>query len=1033
MRSFLAESGVEEVCLNYLAELRWQVLYGPDLAPSETAAERTSFRDGLLDGRLRDAIERLNPDLESGSVRQVIATLRRPESADVLAENARIYSLLTNGVPIERRDLNGQTRHDLARLIDFENPDINDFVAVNQFTVQGERSTRRPDVLAFVNGIPLGVIELKVPGEVRATLHGAYEQLRTYAADIPALMVYSGVNVISTGTEARSGALGGVYEHYAPWKTIDGYHEAPEGTPELEVLIRGVFEPGRFLDMVRNFTVFSGERSGLVKRIAKYQQFRAVNRAVAATLRAMERADGRGGVIWHAPGSGKSFQMLFFVNKILRHPAMANPTAVLLTDRDSLDDQLFEEVFSHARTLLERPEQASSRDHLRKLLAQKASGGIVFSTMQKFGRSNEDRAAGTHFPLLSDRSNIVVIADEAHRTQYDLIDGLARNLRDALPNAVFIGFTGTPIEKADRNTRDVFGDYIDIYDMTQSIEDEATVKVYYEPRLAKVELPEEVRATIDDEFATVTERAEVDSRDRLKSRWARVEAVVGAKDRLREVAADIVDHWEQRLSREPGKALIVGMSRRICVDLYDAIVALRPEWHSDDDAKGKIKVVITGAATEGPELNRHVRNRDRLSVIEGRAKDPDDPLEIVIVRDMWLAGFDSPPMHTMYVDKPMQGAGLMQAISRVNRSFREKGGGLVVDYIGIAESLRAALQDYTERDRDRNDVGDTLDRALDALQEHWELCCSFLYGFPWREELASGSPQAFLEAIAGATRFLLSGDLDLPDLFIKHARMANQAFTLAVSLADSKRYRDDLAFFQAVATDLRRQRATERGEISDDGEFETALRQMVSKAVVGTGIVDIYAEIGLAKPDISLIDEEFAARAQRSPQPNVQIEMLRRLLKEEVKAVAKRNVVMEHKFSELLDRATKAYTNRSLTAAQVIAQLVEMAQEMKHERDRGNLVGLPDDELAFYDAVSQNGSALLILGDDTLKQIAHDLVRLIRTNTTVDWNIKEQARAKLRSTVRRLLTKYHYPPDKKSAAVDLVLEQAERLAAEVTA
>ena len=512
-----------------------------------------------------------------------------------------------------------------------------------------------------------------------------------------------------------------------------------------------------------------------------------------------------------------------------------------------------------------------------------------------------------------------------------------------------------------------------------------------------------------------------------------VEAVVGAKDRLREVAADIVGHWEQRLSRAPGKALIVGMSRRICVDLYDAIIALRPDWHSDDDASGKIKVVITGAATDGPELNRHIRNRDRLGVIEDRAKDPEDPLEMVIVRDMWLAGFDSPPMHTMYVDKPMQGAGLMQAISRVNRSFREKGGGLVVDYIGIAESLRTALQDYTERDRDRNDIGDTLDRALDALQEHWEVCCEFLYGFPWREELASGSSQASLEAIAGATRHLLSSDLDRADLFLGHARMANQAFTLVVSMPDSTRYRDDLAFFQAVATNLRRQRATERGTTTDDGEFEVALRHVVSNAVVGTGIVDIYAASGLAKPDISLIDEEFAAQAQRSSQPNVQIEFLRRLLKAEVKAVAKRNVVMEHKFSELLDRATKAYTNRSLTAAQVIAELVAMAQEMQEERDRGQRLDLPDDELAFYDAVSQNESAVLELGDETLKQIARALVRLIRANTTVDWHIKEQARAKLRSTVRRLLTKYRYPPDKKNSAIDLVIEQAERLAHEVVA
>jgi len=1033
MRSFLAESGVEEVCLNHLADLGWQVRYGPSIASGEKAAERTSFKDALLEGRLRDAIARLHPGLDEGSVHQAIATLRRPESADVLAENLRIYGLLTGGVPVERRDANGQPRHDLVRLIDFEHPEQNDFLAVNQFTVIGDLSERRPDIVGFVNGIPLGIIELKLPGEARATLHGAWEQLRTYAAEIPALMSYTDISVISTGTQARSGALDGAFEHYAPWKTIDGYREAPLDTPDLEVLAKGMFEPARFLDLVRNFTVFSAERSGLVKRIGKYQQFKAVNLAVSATLRAMERGDGRGGVVWHAPGSGKSLQMLFFVGKILRHPEMSNPTAVLLTDRDNLDNQLFEDVFSNAKTLPERPEQADSRDHLRKLLSQKASGGIVFSTMQKFGRSKEDRDAGRHFPMLSDRSNIVVIADEAHRTQYDLIDGLARNLRDALPHAIFIGFTGTPIERADHNTRTVFGDYIDIYDMTQSNEDQATVKVYYEPRLARVEIPDAIRGSIDDEFAAVTERAETESRDRLKTRWGRVEAVVGAQDRLRQVAADIVEHWEQRRKREAGKALIVGMSRRICVDLYNEIVALRPDWYSEQDDQGKIKVVITGAAPDGPELNRHVRNHDRLAVIEERAKNPDDSLELVIVRDMWLAGFDSPPMHTMYVDKPMQGAGLMQAISRINRSFRTKGGGLVVDYIGIAESLRIALEDYTQRDRERQEVGDTLESAFDLLEENHQICCEQLYGFPWREELASGSAQAYLDALSGAKRFLLSGDLGLADLFLKHSLLATQAFSLVVSMPESQRFRDDLAFFQALATEVRRDRAAERGESEDDAEFETALRQMVSSAVVGTGIVDLYAEAGLAKPDISLIDEEFAAKATRSPHPNVQIEFLRRLLRSEVRQVAKRNVVVERKFSELLDRATNAYNNRSLTAAEVIAELVAMAKEMQAERERGGQVGLPDDELAFYDAVSQNGSAVLVLGDDTLKQIARDLVTLVRANTTVDWSIKEQARAKLRSTVRRLLTKYHYPPDRTESAVELVIEQAERLATEVTA
>ncbi len=1031
MKSFLAESSVEEVCLDYFADLGWQVAYGPDLALDGKTPERSGYKDPLLEGRLRAAIELLNPQLSIADVDQVLAVLRRPESSDVLAESWRLYRLLTQGVPLERRNVAGEVEHDLIWLVDFEHPERNDLLVVNQFTVEGEKSTRRPDVLVFVNGLPLAIFELKVPGEERATVFGAYEQLRTYAAEIPALMAFPAISVISTGTQARAGALQGSYEHYAPWKTLDGYHVAPDGTLELEVLVRGMFEPGRFLDLVHNFVDFSDERSGVVKRVGKYQQFRAVNRAIEATVAAVERGDNRGGVIWHAPGSGKSLQMLFYACKIMRDPRMNNPTILLLTDRDALDTQLFDEVFAHSRILPERPEQAESRADIKQMLSQRASGGILFSTMQKFGRSREDREAGHRYPELSDRSNVVVVADEAHRTQYELIDGLARNLRDALPNAVFLGFTGTPIEKGDRNTRDVFGDYVDVYDMTQSIEDEATVKVYYEPRLAKVELPEEVRSQIDDKFSEVTETAETEAKDRLMSRWARVEAVVGAKERLASVAADIVDHWEARRSTEIGKGLIVGMSRRICVDLYDAIVKLRPDWGSDDDHEGKLKVVITGAASDGPELNKHVRNRDRMTVIEQRAKDPDDPLELVIVRDMWLAGFDSPPMHTMYVDKPMQGAGLMQAIARVNRSFRDKGGGLVVDYIGIAESLREALQEYTERDRSRKDVGDTLDQAMDVLQEHHEVCCELLYGFPWREELKSGSEKAHLEAIAGATRFLASDDVDTPDLFLKHARLASQAFTLVVSRPESKIYRDDLSFFQAVATELRRERASERGESADDAEFDTALRQVVSEAVSSTGIIDIYAEAGLNHPDISLIDDEFAAKAIKSPQPNVQIALLKKLLQAEVRKAGETNVVRQRKFSELLDRAMNAYNNRSLNAAEVIAELVAMAEEMKREQTRGAKIGMREDELAFYDAVTQNGSAVMELGDETLKKIAADLVTTVRQNATVDWNIREQARAKLRSTVRWLLTKYHYPPDKKSAAVDLVLEQAERLAAEV--
>jgi type I restriction enzyme R subunit len=1032
MRSFIAESGVEEVCLDYFADLRWGVLYGPEIAPDEARAERASYRDVLLEGRLRAAIGKLNPTLSSSVIDEVVATFRRPESADVLAENWRIYKLLTTGVPIERRNDQGESRHDIAWLVDFDHPERNEFVAVNQYTVEGDQSTRRPDIVLFVNGLPLGVLELKVPGEERATLRGAYDQLRTYAAEIPALLAYNAVCVISTGTQARMGPLSGRFEHYAPWKTIDGKRLAALGTPEMEVLVRGVFEPARFLDLVRNFISFSDERSGVIKRLAKYHQFHAVNKAVDTTLSAMERGDGRAGVVWHTQGSGKSLEMLFYVGKVMRHPGMANPTVVMLTDRNDLDDQLFDEVFAPARTLPETPVQAESREHLRELLRSKASGGIVFSTMQKFGLSKEDRDANRTFPVLSDRHNIVVVADEAHRTQYDLIDGLARNLRDALPHAAFMGFTGTPIETADKDTRAIFGEYVDVYDLTQAVEDQATVRVFYEARLARVELPDEVRTRLDEEFDEVTELTEVDTRERLKTRWARVEAIVGAQKRIAEVAQDIVDHWEKRRSAEVGKGLIVCMSRRICVSLYDEITKLRPEWHSDDDAGGKIKVVITGSASDGPEMNRHVRNKDRQRALKERAKDPDDSLELVIVRDMWLTGFDSPSLHTMYVDKPMRGAGLMQAIARVNRTFLDKPGGLVVDYIGIAESLRAALADYTDRDRARQEVGAPIDEALALLQENHEVCCELLWGCPWREALDSGSDRARIEAIMAALEHLLGGEeMDLPDRFLQHVRVASQSFTLVVSSPQAMQYRDDLAFFQAVAVELRRARAEDRPGTSDDVELETAIRQVVSDAVTASGVIDIYAASGIGRPDLSIIDDDFAKRLTTNPHPNVQIELLRRLLASEVRSMSRRNVVAERKFSEMLERAMLAYNNRSLTAAEVIAELVELAKEMKTENGRGATLGLRDDELAFYDAVCQNDSAVMELGDDVLKRIAQELVDVVRANATVDWDKKEQVRASLRRHIRRLLTKYRYPPDRQEAAVQLVMQQAELLAAGV--
>ncbi len=1033
MTTYIAEDAVEEVCLDLFANVGWKVLYGPEIAPREPAAERESYREVLLEGRLRTAVERLNPELSPSEVSDVVGTFRRPESVDVKAENWRAYSMLTAGVPFERRLADGTVRADRAKVVDFDRPENNDFLVVNQFTVEGDNHTRRPDVVAFVNGIPLGLIELKVPGQERATVRGAFDQLRTYMTQIPALFTFNACCVVSTGTQARIGPLPERFEHFAPWKTIDGKSLAPAGAPEMHVLIPGVFEPGRFLDLVRNFISFSDERDGLVKRLAKYHQFHAVNKAVESTVAAMERGDGRAGVVWHTQGSGKSLEMLFCAGKLMRHPRLANPTLLFITDRNDLDDQLFDEVFAPARTLPETPVQADSRDHLRQLLSERASGGILFSTMQKFGRTKEERDANKTFPTLSERSNVIVIADEAHRTQYDLIDGLARNVRDALPHASFMGFTGTPIEADDRDTRAIFGEYIDVYDLTQAVLDEATVRVYYEARLVRVELPDDVKEAIDVEFDEVTEAAGADDRDRLKNRWARVEAIVGAEKRVAEVAADIVTHWEKRRQAEAGKGLIVCMSRRICVALYNEIVRLRPEWHSTDDTRGKIKVVITGSASDGPEMNAHVRSKEALKRLKARAKDPGDELELVIVRDMWLTGFDSPSLHTMYVDKPMKGAALMQAIARVNRTFKDKPGGLVVDYIGIAESLRAALAEYTDRDRERQEVGAPIQEALTVLTEADEVCRELLFGCPWQEALESGSDRARIEALMEALNHLLGGaELDLPDRFAHQERRARQAFAICSTLPEAAAFRDDLAFFQAVGVEVRKARRDTAGDgVGSDVEMETALRQVVSEAVSTTGVVDIYAEAGLERPDLSVIDDEFARRAAHDPRPNLQIELLRRLLSSEVRSLSRTNVVAERRFSEMLERAMNAYTNRSLTAAEVIAELVELAKQMKTEHDRGATLGLRDDELAFYDAVCQNDSAVMELGDDVLKKIAQELVDVVRANATVDWDKKEQVRASLRRHIRRLLTKHGYPPDKQEAAVQLVMQQAELMAAGV--
>jgi type I restriction enzyme, R subunit len=1036
------ESGLEAAVLELLRELGWQVEYGPEIAPGESAAEREDYREVVLSGRLREAVVRLNPDLPFGAVDDAVKAALRPESQVAESENWRAYRLLVEGVPVDYRTPDGSIRSVRARLIDFNNPETNDFLAVHQFTVLGSRE-RRPDVLLFVNGLPLVLMELKRPGDENATLRGAFNQVQTYRVDIPDVFTWNQVTVISDGTLARAGSFTAGWEHYAPWKTIYGQDLAPGGLPQYEVLVQGMFDSAVLLDVVRNFVACYGEGRKMAKLVAKYHQFWAVRKAVDCTIEAVE-GDGRAGVVWHTQGSGKSLEMLFYTGKVARHPAMENPTVVVLTDRNDLDDQLFDEVFAQAKVgapLPEAPVQAETREHLRQLLEQREGGGIVFSTIQKFGLSQADKEAGGSFPLLSERTNVVVMVDEAHRSNYDFIDGFARHLRDGLPNATYIGFTGTPIESADRSTRQVFGEYIDVYDLTQAVTDGATVKVYYEPRLAKVELPAEAHERLDAAFAEATSGTEEEARERLKTRWARVEAIVGSEKRIGELAADIVAHWEQRREVLAGKGMIVAMSRRIAVALYNEITRLRPDWHSTDPAQGRIKVVITGSAADDAFLQPHIYPKETRRQLKSRAKDPDDRLELVIVRDMWLTGFDSPSMHTMYVDKPMRGAPLMQAIARVNRTFHDKPAGLVVDYLGIAEDLKSALADYTKRDQENQELGQDLrDQAVPALVEEHEIVTTILNGYPWRQALARGGDQAYMNAMSGVANWLLGFHPGLPEApctkeapclkcrFMAHARRVMTLFAMCVPAEEALKIREDVAFIEAIRASIAKIEETDREGAGAEAELDVAVKQIVSEHISGAGVIDIYAEAGMEQPDLSLIDEGFIDKFRQSDRPNLQIEVLKRVLAGEIKAVGRRNLVASRAFSEMLANSVLRYQNHSLDAAAVVAELVALAKQLKHEHERGAELGLREDELAFYDAICQNASAVTEIGDETLKKIARELVDSVRRNATIDWSEKEQVRARMRATIRRLLTRYGYPPDKQPAAIELVMHQAELLA-----
>ena len=1085
----LSEDAIEHLALERLEAEGYSYLYGPDIAPDGSLPERASYEDVLLLARVEAAIARLNPAIPPQARLDALRQLQRLNSPSLIANNEAFHRLLTEGIPVTTHH-NGQERGDLVWLVDFAQPENNDYLAVNQFTVIENGINKRPDVVLFINGLPLVVIELKNAADENATIHAAFKQLQTYKLTIPSLFTYNGLLVISDGLDARAGSLSAAYSRFLAWKTADGLTEAAPQIPQIETLIRGLLNPRTLLDLIRHFTVFAKDLSNLgdltnlqtVKKIAAYHQYYAVNKAVESTLRAVgdlridksarfvnsgliqedpaaynlptvqnqPTGDRKAGVVWHTQGSGKSLSMVFYTGKIVL--TLNNPTVVVITDRNDLDDQLFDTFAASKQLLRQEPVQADSRDHLKTLL-KVASGGVVFTTIQKFQPEE-----GNVYETLSERDNIVVIADEAHRTQYGfaakIVDekdaagrvigkktvyGFAKYLRDALPNATYLGFTGTPIEKSDINTPAVFGSYVDIYDIAQAVEDGATVRIYYESRLAKIELTDAGRQLIrdldkelDEEDLTTTQQA--------KAKWTQLEALVGSDKRLKTVAQDIVTHFEARQEVFEGKGMIVAMSRRIAADLYREIVALRPGWHHPDLDKGVIKVVMTAASSDGPEIALHHTNKEQRRALADRMKTPDDPLKIVIVRDMWLTGFDVPSLHTMYIDKPMKGHNLMQAIARVNRVYKDKPGGLIVDYLGIAADLKEALAFYADSGG-RGDPALVQEQAVALMLEKLEVVSQMFAarfdnsqrivksvqpGFPYENYFAADTAQK-LSLLLAAADFILG----LPDgktRYVREVTALSQAFALAVPHDEALDVKDEVAFFQAVKARLVK---FDGGGGRSDAEIETAVRQVIDQALVSNQVIDIFDAAGLKKPDISILSEEFLMEVRGMEQKNLALETLKKLLLDEIKARAKKNLVQSKKLLDMLEEALRRYHIKAITSAQVIDELIHLGKEIRDADSEAKEMGLTEFEYAFYTAVANNDSARELMQQDMLRELAVVLTERVRANTSIDWTIKESVRSKLKVIVKRTLREYGYPPDMQKLATDTVLKQAELIAEEL--
>ena len=1045
----MTEDDLEQLALTWFQDTGWEYRHGPDIAPDSDAPERADYRQVLLQGHVHEALRRLNPDVPDAVLEEVLHRVAKLHEPSVIQSNRSFHEALLDGVPVEV-EINGVKRGDRVRLIDFDHPEQNLFLVVNQYTVQGTKQPRRPDLVCFINGIPIAVIELKNTASEQADIWSAFNQIETYKAEITDLFVFNEALVISDGLHARVGSLTADRERFLPWRTLRNENDRPLLEFELEKVVRGFFAPELLLDYLRYFILFEQGDDGIIKKIAGYHQFHAVREAVRATVIAAtqpqdaaskaeeERAtygkrvvpgSRKGGIVWHTQGSGKSISMVCFTGKLMQQPEMQNPTIVIVTDRNDLDGQLFQ-TFAGARSLLkETPQQAEDRDQLRALLNGRPSGGIIFTTVQKFSPEKDE----DQFPRLTDRTNVVVIADEAHRSQYGfnaVLDkktgkykyGFAKHLRDALPNATFVGFTGTPVETDDKDTRAVFGDYVSVYDIQDAVDDGATVPIYYESRLAKLDINQAEIEQLSDQVEEIFEDEEsIALREAGKTRWAALEKLVGADPRIQQVAADIVQHFEARNAAVEGKGMIVAMSREICAHLYNAIVALRPQWHSVDPAQGVIKVVMTGSAADKELLQPHIYNATTKKQLEKRFKNPKDPLKLVIVRDMWLTGFDVPCLHTMYVDKPMRDHNLMQAIARVNRVFRDKEGGLVVDYIGIAAELRRALKTYTESHGKGQPTLDSAE-ALAKLKELMEVARGLLHGFDYGAYRTQAT--GLLLPAANYVLGLEDGKKRWFDVVLA----ITKAFSLCCTLDEAMELREEIAFFQAIKSVIAK--ATETDKKLTEDKKNAVLKQILDNAVVAEGVEDIFTLAGLGRPDIGILSDAFLEEVRNLPQRNFAVELLQKLLNDEIKSRSRTNVILEKKFSDRLMAALNRYRSRAIESAQVIEELIQMAKEFREAAKRGVNLGLNDSELAFYDALADNESAVRELGDDILKKIAHELTNKLRNSTTVDWQKRESVRARLRNLVRITLRRYKYPPDMQEEAIRLVLDQAERLSDE---